>query len=686
MRILLPILAFLIISFSLKAQTPIWTSAWKLNNSGYATTVDFGKDSADNFYVAGSFFNQVKFGNTTLTTNGNQDIFLVKSDDNGNVKWAINFGGTSTDLVTDIHVDDSANVIVTGSFISNFIAGTDTITPSGFSYHGYVTKIDSSGNVVWTKTASGGSIQQGKSVITDDKGYVYWAGDYFGNCKVADVSVSQASGSYDVWLAKIGPGGETIRAQGYGGSSTDQVVKLALAGKAVYMTGNFFSTNFKIGSTTISTSGSYDIWLAKFDTAFNSTYLIKGGSSNNAVVYAIDANKDGSVSLCGNYISSFTMGGRSVSGNWNDAFVTRIGANSKAIFLTDIDGGSGFGQSVFTNSILSFDDGSVLVGGYFSAQVTIDKKNFSPNGGNDVLVASFKKNGAFNWLNQGGNSNSEISVGLVADSSDHYYVAGYFSTSTKFGNISLSGSGSGINYIAKGTEPVTAPVYNGLRNRVLYVDSTFEKSFAVKPATTAQYTLLNAPTGATLTADSGYFSFTPNASQIGKHKVVIKAENLGGDAKDSFFITVIVPVDAQNQVPKYACVNEEISFDQTYTDVGPVIILWEFGDGKKKNTDREFIRSYSDTGQYVVKMMVTNWHGEKDSLIDTIYIAPLPSADFVVNTACKGDSLRLTNSSQVAKGKITSTIWSKEKVFEQANYNYIKYAANYDTSDYQLLI
>lgn len=686
MRTLLPIIAFLLSPILHWAQTPIWTKAYRINNGGNTTNIDFERANDGSFYHAGTFSGNVNFNGKRISSAGGNDIYTVKTNNAGKVQWAVSVGGSNWDQVTDITCDDSANVYVTGSFSRQFIAGNDTFTSTGFSQSGYLTKIDSSGNIKWTRVATGTSVQLGKAVITDDKGFVYWAGDYFGNSTVAGKSISAAGNSYDVFLAKISHSGNTVRVNAYGGNSSDQVVGLALAGKVVYMTGNFFSSNFKIGKTTLSTSGSFDVFLARMDTAFTPGWFIKGGSTGSDQVFGIHASTDGSVALTGTFQSAFAMGNSSLSGSWNDNYAVRIAANSRATFLVKLAGNSGFGQNVYSRDVFAYKNGTTLVSGYFSGTLTIGSTNFSSNGGTDVYVAAINKNGALSWLNQGGDNNNDLVLGLSADSNEFYYIGGYYSGSTEFGNNTLSGSGNFNNYVAIGIPPVTPPNYNGLRNRVIYVDSTFARSYEVKPKTDATYSLIEGPNGASLSSDSGFFSFTPTAAQVGKHKVVIQAENIGGKAKDSFTIEVIVPLVAELSVPKFSCLGQELLFEQANKAVGPVLIDFDFGDGTSRLTQNNFEKTYQDTGSYVVKMMVTNFFGVKDSLLDTIYVAPLPKARFEIETACKNDTLRLSNTSSISKGEITKTIWRKNNVASGFNSNYTEYVSEFDTNTYKIIV
>src|SRR5688500_1392048 len=54
--------------------------------------MDVVVDAAGNSYVSGYFSGTVQFGNTILSSSGNQDAFVTKVDSAGNFVWAVSAG------------------------------------------------------------------------------------------------------------------------------------------------------------------------------------------------------------------------------------------------------------------------------------------------------------------------------------------------------------------------------------------------------------------------------------------------------------------------------------------------------------------------------------------------------------------------------------------------------------------
>jgi hypothetical protein len=73
----------------------------------------------------------MSFKDTIITSDGKEDVFVAKLDNNGNWKWAVRGGGTLTDLGFDVATDDSENVYVTGRFHTSGSFGSTTLTSYG---------------------------------------------------------------------------------------------------------------------------------------------------------------------------------------------------------------------------------------------------------------------------------------------------------------------------------------------------------------------------------------------------------------------------------------------------------------------------------------------------------------------------------------------------------------------------
>ncbi|UCF04203.1 MAG: hypothetical protein JSV33_09640 [bacterium] len=90
-------------------------------------------DGSGNVIVTGNFKGTVDLGGGPLTSAGvyDNDIFLAQFDVNGNHLWSKHFGDEDTQYGESVACDGSGNVIVTGSFYSTVDFGGRSLTSAG---------------------------------------------------------------------------------------------------------------------------------------------------------------------------------------------------------------------------------------------------------------------------------------------------------------------------------------------------------------------------------------------------------------------------------------------------------------------------------------------------------------------------------------------------------------------------
>jgi hypothetical protein len=149
------------------------------------TSIDF--DSSGNVYVTGNFQGPADFtsnGNpVTLTSAGQDEVFVWKLDSAGAGVWAKSAGSSGGDVGRSVVVDSSGNVYVTGAF-----SGTADFDPDGNSanltavgFDVFVWKLSTAGALVWARQARASGFSDGTSIDVDSSGNVYVAGSFGGN-------------------------------------------------------------------------------------------------------------------------------------------------------------------------------------------------------------------------------------------------------------------------------------------------------------------------------------------------------------------------------------------------------------------------------------------------------------------------------------------------------------------------
>jgi hypothetical protein len=171
------------------------------NVCGYASTFakSIGGSLTDIAFsvVQSSDEGYVVVGGTQSFGAGGWDFYVVKLDSSGNVIWTKTIGGSDWDEATSIIQSSDGGYVVAG-YTESFGAGGEDRGDI------YVVKLDSSGNVQWTKTIIGRSSDDFPwSIIQgSDGGYV-----------VAGATESLGAGGWDFYVVKMDANGNVCFSQ-----------------------------------------------------------------------------------------------------------------------------------------------------------------------------------------------------------------------------------------------------------------------------------------------------------------------------------------------------------------------------------------------------------------------------------------------------------------------------------------
>ena len=434
------------------AQEPVWEWATAAGGSdddrGYSITIDY----AGNSYVTGYFEGTATFGSDSLTSSGPGDIFVAKIDAGGNWQWANKVGGSGSDIGKGITIDDAGNSYVTGYFWGTATFGSYTLTSSGNDI--FVAKVDSGGTWQWATKAGGTEGDAGCAITIDYAGNSYVTG-YFRETAIFGSYSITSNGGRDIFIAKMNADGNWQWATQAGGTGNDDGYSITIdnAGNT-YVTGNFWGTA-TFGSYSIISSGYGDIFIAKVDSGGNWQWATQVGGSDDDRGYSITIDYAGNSYVTGYFEGTATFGSDSLtSSGYYDIFVAKIDAGGNWQWATEAGGiyyDTGYGITID-------DSGNSYVTGYFMETATFGPYSLTSSGSYgcpDIFVAKMDADGSWQWVTQAGGSSDDIGIGIAIDDNGNSYVTGNFEDTATFGSYSLTSSGYEDIFVAKLNPPVS---------------------------------------------------------------------------------------------------------------------------------------------------------------------------------------------------------------------------------------
>ena len=391
----------------------------KLNSSGnavlYSTYLggnreDFGwgiaVDAGGNVYITGESFSanfptyngyQVTFGG------GDCDAYVAKLNSLGNgILYSTYLGGSLEDYSSDIAIDGSGNVYITGSTASlNFpLSNAYQTIYGGGRFDAFVAKLDGSGNTLLYNTYLGGrGLEWGRGIAVDPDGDAYITG-YTSSVNFPLQNAYQATyggGTNDVLVAKLNSSGNTLLYSTYlGGSLDDSGWGIAVDGSGnVHIGGKTKSTDFPIQNAyqTGYGGGISDAFVTKFNSSGNtllySTFL-GGGGDDQCSDIAVD-------NIANAHVAGFTNSAdfptqnpyqATYGGGTDDAFVTELKNAGNALAYSTYLGGSALD---YAYGVVVDNNGYAYVAGYTQSAnfPTYNAYQATRRGGYDAFVTKF---------------------------------------------------------------------------------------------------------------------------------------------------------------------------------------------------------------------------------------------------------------------------------------------------------
>ena len=212
-------------------------------------------------------------GYTSSFGAGNADFWLVKTDENGNKEWDQTYGGTREDYAYCLVIASDGGYAVAGE--------TRSLKDEGSDF--WLVKTDASGNMMWSKTYGetnyGGCARS--LVVTADGGYVM-AGD------------SSATGeSVDFCLIKTDASGNMIWQKTYGDGIEDRASSVVQTSDGGYALTGFTSSH-----------PGTDVWLGKTDADGNMEWSQTYGGTGDDAADSVVQTSDGGYAVAGDTTSS----------------------------------------------------------------------------------------------------------------------------------------------------------------------------------------------------------------------------------------------------------------------------------------------------------------------------------------------------------------------------------------------
>ncbi|MCH7761676.1 T9SS type A sorting domain-containing protein [candidate division TA06 bacterium] len=305
---------------------------------------------------------------------GGRDVYLIRTDDNGNMIWTRTYGESNIDYGWTVQQTTDGGFIV-GAHTGSFGAGSHDV---------YLIKVDANGEPLWSKVYGGSSPDGAYSMQqTTDGGYI-----------VSAHTSSFGAGAHEIYLIKTNGNGDTLWTKTYGGSSGDYLRSVHQTTDGGYI---MVAESFSFGE------GMADVYLVKTDSLGDTLWTKSYGGSASDYGYSVQQTTDGGYIIAG-YTLSFGEG-------LSDVYLIKTDSNGDTLW-TKTYGGP---LSDYGYSVQQMADSGYVVAGY--------TQSFGTNG--DVYLIRTDANGGLIWAKSFGGTSDDRGWSVQQTVDGGFIIAGY---------------------------------------------------------------------------------------------------------------------------------------------------------------------------------------------------------------------------------------------------------------------
>lgn len=249
-----------------------------------------GVDANGNVYVTGGFRGDADFGTNIISAPDSTEFFLTKYNSNGVVQWVRqSTGGNPLEsgvYGTGLAVDNAGNsyaLLFAGNGATITLGTTNLLNPNSTGHSTILAKYNNAGALQWAQLLIAPNRVYATKVALDSSGNIYVRGAY------------ESGPAKNMFLSKYSNSGNLIWSRQSSGARVDEGGVAVDPSGNVYVTGWFDNAPVSFGGITLTNAGSYDAFVAKYNSSGTPQWARRAGGPNPDIYFDVALDAQGNV-------------------------------------------------------------------------------------------------------------------------------------------------------------------------------------------------------------------------------------------------------------------------------------------------------------------------------------------------------------------------------------------------------
>ena len=243
----------------------IWVKSSVSNGSNtkiIGKSIRISSDST--LFVMGNFKKTMTFSDSTVVSQGGEDIFVLKLNVNGEINWLRSFGGKGSDIGGEAAVSNNDDLVLNGYFSDTILVNGQEFINEGGLGDILIAQYSSIGELSWFRNYGGPGFFVGDAISVDKYGNCFMAGYGHGQMTQSEDTLVYSETDPHIVLISLDSNGQHRWVKQYGSDSYSRTYGIACDQYFnVYYSGMFIS-EINLDTVHLITNNPNQFWTNSF--------------------------------------------------------------------------------------------------------------------------------------------------------------------------------------------------------------------------------------------------------------------------------------------------------------------------------------------------------------------------------------------------------------------------------------